>query len=75
MTTFMCMCRCLFDICRSQVEEEEDIFEGKPYILLYMYKWVKREMGTGKDATAGFWRSLLEGGPFLQAGTPPRCAH
>merc|ERR1711916_12231 len=59
------------DQCLWMIEDDEDIYDGKPYIYIYLYKWTKRELGTGKDASAGWWRSLLEPGPYLQSGQAP----
>ena len=59
------------DQCLWMIEDDEDIYDGEPYIYIYLYKWTKRELGTGKDAAAGWWRSLLEPGPYLQAGQAP----
>lgn len=53
------------------IENDDEIFNGKPYIYIYLYKWIKRDLGTGKDAAAGWWRSLLEEGPFLEQGQAP----
>lgn len=30
------------------VEEEDTIYEGRPYIMVYLFKWIKRDLGTGK---------------------------
>ena len=57
--------------CLWMIEDDEEIFDGQPYIFIYLFKWTKRELGTGKDASAGWWRSLLEPGPYLQSGQAP----
>ncbi len=59
------------DQCLWMIEEDEELFDGKPYIYIYLFKWTKRELGTGRDASAGWWRALVEVGPYLQAGQAP----
>lgn len=36
--------------CLWMIEEDENVYDGKPYIYIYLYKYVKREMGTSKSA-------------------------
>ncbi len=59
------------DQCLWMIETDEELFDGKPYIYIYLFKWTKRELGTGRDASAGWWRALIEPGPYLQAGQAP----